>query len=275
MWSRALLLTVLSLGLLAAGCKTDAAKHKAAGNMLFNQGEYAQARDEYAQAVKSAPDDPGARTLLGNALLELGEYPAARAEYEAALEADPTSPEAHRGVMTVIAHTAKPGDRAAFQEFLGHAEAIISARPKDKNAIITAAAVLSEAANPEDPEAYRAAQSQAESYLRRGLAIDDRDPKLLFHLALVYARLGQVDVAERVVERIAKVEPQAGFADYTAAIVYTIGGQRDQALARVESLLAQASIPPESLLAPSSYLEPLHDDARFAALVEAAKARAD
>src|SRR5690606_1325831 len=98
MWSRALILTVLSLVLLAAGCKTEAARHQAAGNMLFNQGDYDQARAEYAKAVEAAPDDPGARTLLGNALLELGAYTDARAQYEKALELDAESPEAHRGI---------------------------------------------------------------------------------------------------------------------------------------------------------------------------------
>jgi tetratricopeptide (TPR) repeat protein len=253
-------------------CKTDTAEHKAAGNLLFNQGEYEKARVEYAKAVEATPGDPGARTLLGNALIELGEYEDARGEFGKALEQSSDSPEAHRGMMTVISHTATPGDGAAFDEYLGHARAIIDARPKDKNAIIVAGAILSESANPADAEAYAKAQAEAEKYLKRGLKIDDRDPKLLFHLALVYARKGEIDVAERVVERIRLVDPKPGFADYAAAIVYTIAGQRDKAIASVEALLEVDSIDPATLLAKSSYLAPLHGNARFTSLVQAALA---
>jgi len=254
----------------AAGCKTDTAKHKAAGNMHFNQGEYDKARDEYRKAVTQSPNDPGARTLLGNSLIELGEYEAARVEFNAALSAESDAPEAHRGMMTVISHTSEPGDPAAYAEYVSHAEAIIKQRPKDKNAIVMAAAIMSEAANPADEQSYAKAQAQAEAYLRRGLEIDDRDPKILFHLALVYARKGEVVVANRVVQRLRSVEPEAGFADYTAAVVYTIAGQRDNALAAVEALLAHGSIDPKTLLAKSSYLGPLHGEARFQQLVEAA-----
>jgi len=264
------LLALLAIAPVAA-CKTDTAEHKAAGNMLFNQGDYAKARDEYAKAVEANPKDPGAHTLLGNALVELGEYEQARSAYERAVALSADSPEAHRGLMTVISHTAPPGDQAAFEAYLGHARAIIDARPKDKNAIIMAGAILSEAANPSDPQAYAQAQAEAEKFLKRGLALDDRDPKLLFHLALVYARKGELDVAERVVERIRLVEPQPGFGDYTAAIVYTIAGRTDDALAAVEAMLKVESVDPDSLLAESSYLAPLHEDPRFGALLEAAR----
>ncbi len=264
----AFVMSFLAFG--AVGCKTETAKHKAAGNMQFNQGEYEQARDEYRKAVEASPDDPGARTLLGNALIELGDYEAARAEFQKALEAGSDAPEAHRGMMTVISHTSEAGDPAAYAEYLSHAEAIIQERPKDKNAIVMAAAIMSEAANPADKQSYAKAQHQAETYLRRGLEIDDRDPKLLFHLALVYARKGEVDVAGRVVERLRAVDAEAGFADYTAAIVYTIADQRDDALAAIEALLKHESIDPSTLLAKNSYLEPLHSEARFQQLIEAA-----
>lgn len=268
-------LVVLGLASGTVGCKTETAKHKAAGNMQFNQGEYEQARDEYRKAVEASPDDPGALTLLGNALIELGDYEAARAEFHKALEAGSDAPEAHRGMMTVISHTSEAGDPAAYAEYLSHAEAIIQERPKDKNAIVMAAAIMSEAANPADKQSYAKAQHQAETYLRHGLKIDDRDPKLLFHLALVYARKGEVEVASRVVERLRAVDAEAGFADYTAAIVYTIADQRDDALAAVEALLKHESIDPSTLLAKNSYLEPLHREARFQQLIEAAnKSRA-
>lgn len=259
---------VCVLALLAvAGCKTEVAKRKAAGNMLFNQGKYAEALVEYQAAVKAAPSDAPAHVLLGNAQLELGDYDAARASYQEALRLDPKAPEGHRGVMTVIAHTSEPGDRAAFDEFLGHADAIIEARPKDKNAIIMAGIVTSESANPADRELYAEAQAQAERYLRRALEIDDRDPKLLFHLALVYARKGEVDVALRVVDRLKLVEPQPGFHLYAGAIVHTIAGNDDDALAMIEQLVASGAVGADELAHPTGYLARLREHPRFTALL--------
>ena len=174
------------------------------------------------------------------------------------------------GMMTVISHTAPPGAPEAFRDYLGHAEALVAAAPKDKSAIITAGIVTSEAANPNDPELYARAQAQAESYLRRALALDDRDPRLLFHLALVYARKQEPEVALRVVERLAGVEPQPGLHLYAGAIVQTIAGDRDEALVWVQKLLATNTIKPNELAHPTGYLAPLLDDPRFPALIEAA-----
>ncbi len=269
---RFLVFACLAAVLATAGCKSETAKHKAAGNVLFNQGDYETARDHYRKAVKADPDDSGARTLLGNAYVELHELELAREQFQRALELENASPEAHRDMMTVIAHTAKPGDAAAFEQYIGHAEALLAERPKDKNAIVMVGAITSEAANPDDPEAYAKAQDQAEQYLRRGLEIDDRDTKLLFHLALVYARKGDVTTAEKVLDRLASLAPAAGFADYAAAIVYTIAGDRDKAVARVEAMLATGDVDPDTLLASTSYLKPLHGDPAFTAAVEAARA---
>lgn len=241
--------------------------------MRFNQGQYAEARDAYARAVDADPEDPGARVLLGNALIELHDYDAAREQFERALELDPDAPEAHRGLMTIVSHTAAPGDSDAFARFLAHAEALVAARPEDKNALINAGIITSEAANPADPDAYAKAQAKAESYLRRALKIDDRDPKLLFHLVVVYARKGEVAVGERVVDRIRAVQPEAGLADYAAAVLYALAGARDRALASVEALLANADVDPDSLLARTSYLASLHGDAEFQALIAEAKRR--
>jgi tetratricopeptide (TPR) repeat protein len=267
--ARALCLLVVVTAVSA--CKSETAEHKAAGNMLFNQGKYDEARVAYEKAKNRSPADPGARILLGNAYFELRRYEDARGEYAEALRLHPDSAEGHRGMMAVISHTATPGDREAFARYLGHADALIAARPKDKQAIINAGKVISEAANPADPETYAKAQTEAEATLRRALTIDDRDPALLFHLALVYARQNQREVALRVVDRIAAVEPQRGFHVYTAAIVFAILGDRDQALARVEELLTLDVVEAEQLTHATSYLRPLHDDPRFQALIVAAR----
>src|SRR5687767_4967609 len=88
--------SALALGL--GGCDAPEARHKAAGNLLFRDKKYAEAKASYEAAVKANPRDAGARILLGNTLFELGDVAGARREYEDALRLDPQASEAHRGL---------------------------------------------------------------------------------------------------------------------------------------------------------------------------------
>lgn len=271
--ARAAAVALVALALCAAAaCDTEVTKHKVAGNMHFNQGDYPKAAAEYRQAVAGAPGDADARIGLGNALFELSDYDGARAEYEAALRLAPDHPEGHRGVMAVLSHT-RPGDPAAFAEYLGHAEALLAARPKDKGALIHAAIIVSESVDAADPN-YAEAQRRAEGYLRRALAIDDTDPKLLVNLAFVYARQHDLETALRVVDRIEAVQPGTGLSHYTAGVVYTIAGRPDDALARLDALLRVDGIDADSLR--HDYrLRPLQSDPRLEAMVAAHERRAE
>jgi len=271
---------ILSLLLGAAACDAADARHKAAGNLHFKQGRYAEARKEYEAAVAANPKEPGGRILLGNALFELRDYAGARREFETALAADPKAPEAHRGLAIVIARTAAPGDPEAFAAFQRHIEAVIDwdgdgalDNPHDRNAIITAAQVLSEHANPADADTYQRAQRRAEELLRRyALPIDDKDPKTLFQLALVYARKGDAETALGVVDRLEAVAPGKGYGPYATAIVHALGGDQEKALLSVEELLKSDAIDPETV-GRDSLLAPLAASPRFGELLAAAQAR--
>jgi Flp pilus assembly protein TadD len=262
--------TLLTAG---AGCKSSkSAKHKAAGNIFFQQGKYGEAKAEFEKAAAAEPKDPGSRILLGNALFELDDFAGARAAYEQALQIDAKAMEAHRGLAIVVARTAQPGDRKAFDEFLTHIQAVIDANPQDRNAIVSAAQVLSERANPADPVQYMEAQKRAEGYLRDALKQDDHDPKTLFQLALVYARKNDPPTAARVIERLASVSPNPGYAPYADAVVQTILGNRDEAIRAVDRLLHLDVIDPETLKN-DTLLRPIAGDPRFQSLVDDAKGR--
>lgn len=258
-------LFVGSFGLTA--CDAPDAKHKAAGNLYFQQRKYAEARAEYEKAVAANPKDPGGHILLGNALFELGDHAGARRAYEEALRLDEGAAEAHRGLAILIAHTARPGDRAAFDAFMRHIEAVVARHPKDRNAVVSAAQVLSEKANPADRETYLAAQRRAEELLRSVLPLDDRDPRTLFTLALVYARKGDVKTALRVGERLHQVAPDKGYGPYTSAVIYTLVGEHEKALVSVEELLKLDVIDPETLRR-DSLLAPLSSLPRFGELID-------
>lgn len=266
----AIVLAVAMLPL--AACDARDAKHRAAGNVHFKQKDYEKARTEFEQAVAANPKDPGNHILLGNALFELGRYDEARRAYEEALRLDPKAGEAHRALAILVAQTARPGDRAAMDEFTAHIEAVIAANPKDKNALSSAAYVLSRYADRTDRDAYLKAQRRAEELLRQVLAMDDRDPTTLFNLALVYARKGDEKTALKVVERLAAVSPRPGFDVYARAVVFALLGDRARALASVEELLKLDLIDPETLR-DDPLLASLEGEPRFGELIGAAQER--
>jgi adenylate cyclase len=263
---------LLSFVALSPGCDAPEAKHMAAGNLHFKQGKYAAARTEYEAALAKNPKSAGAHILLGNAHFELGDLGSAQRQFEAALELDAKAIEAHRALAIVLFRTTLPGDAKTVQTILGHLEVVIAQNPKDRNAIVTAAQVLSEKADPIDADAFLKAQNQATEYLRRALEIDDKDPKTLFQVALVYARKKDPIAALSAAQRLEALSPGKGNGAYTTAIVYTLIGDLEEALASVEELLKLPRIAPD-YVKKETYLEPLWNDPRFVRLVEAAARR--
>jgi tetratricopeptide (TPR) repeat protein len=261
-----------SFVVLATGCGNEEAKHKAAGNMLFKQKKYAEAKVEFEKAIAVAPKDPNGHILLGNALFELADYPSARAAYEKALALDPKAMEAHRALAILVLRAAKPGDRGAYDEFLVHMQAVIDENPRDRNALRSAGQILSDGADPADQASFMEKQKKAEAWLREALKLDDSDPKTLFALALVYARKGDIPTALRVVERLSTISTNKTFPPYTEAVVHTIAGDREKALDSVERLLKLDAIDPETLKN-EPLLQPLTGEARFQSLVADAVGR--
>jgi cytochrome c-type biogenesis protein CcmH/NrfG len=262
----------LALLLLLSACDAADAKHRAAGNLHFKERRYAEAKAEFEQAVKRRPDDAGNHILLANARFELEDYDGARRSFEEALRLDPDAPEAHRGLAIVVMR-ARPGDRAAWNQARAHLEKVLARNPKDRNAIVSVAQIVSENADRADAEGYPAAQRDAEELLRRALALDDRDPRTLFHLALVYARKGDLPTALQVADRLERVvKERPGFPHYTRAIVYTIAEEDEQALASLARLLEVEHTDPDQIRK-DLWLAPLSRAPGFAPLLDAARAR--
>ena len=121
---------------------------------------------DVCSAWKRRPGDAGNHILLANALFELEDYEGARRSFDEALRLDPDAPEAHRGLAIVVMR-ARPGDRAAWNQARAHLEKVLAKNPKDRNAIVSVAQIVSENADRGDPEGYPAAQRDAEELLRR------------------------------------------------------------------------------------------------------------
>src|SRR4030095_295265 len=87
--------------LLLAGCSSETAKHKAAGNVLFKRGDLDGAAREDQAAIAAQPSDANAPALYGHVLLERERYEDARREYQTAISYDKKSRAAQLGLATV------------------------------------------------------------------------------------------------------------------------------------------------------------------------------
>ena len=229
------------------GCGAKEAQYKAAGNLYSKQGNFKQAKLEYQKAVGQNPWDPGSYILLGNANFELEEYAQAKQAYEKALTLDARAAEAHRGLALILAKVSTPGDQTAYAAFLQHIEQVVALLPWDQNALLSAAQVVSEHADKSSPTEYRRAQKRAEELLTRLLRLDDRDPKTLLGLMLVYARQGDEETALRVVDRLAQVYQRAGILYWARAVVYTVLEKDEKAVTALTSLLQTQTVDTASL----------------------------
>lgn len=95
---------LLVLGCLLAGCPArmdDVEKFTRDGNILLDNGRYAEAEALFHRALEQRPDAPGLRTNRGNARMLQGNHAGARADFDAALAADPgfALAYANRGIL--------------------------------------------------------------------------------------------------------------------------------------------------------------------------------
>jgi GNAT superfamily N-acetyltransferase len=85
-------------------------------------GHRSAARSAYTQAVRYHPGNPIGRINLGNLLFEDGDIAGAREQYEAVLSRDPDFPEAHQGMARVLTELQDDGaEQHSEKGFAGHA----------------------------------------------------------------------------------------------------------------------------------------------------------
>lgn len=101
MIKRTCISTLYALALMLSGCSLpqiivlhdplSADEHVKLGGIYDSQGKTALARDQYRFAVKQAPENIRAWSLLGDSAFRLKEYPEAEKAYGKALDLDPKS----------------------------------------------------------------------------------------------------------------------------------------------------------------------------------------
>jgi tetratricopeptide (TPR) repeat protein len=127
-----LLWPVLALvAMLLAGCTSrEAEKHYQLGDVLREQGKYAEAEREYREAIRLKPDWAEAHFGLGFALKQQEKYAEAEKEYREAIRLDPDHAEAHYRLGRVLKRFEKTDEeikeyREAIRLKPDYAEALV------------------------------------------------------------------------------------------------------------------------------------------------------
>jgi tetratricopeptide (TPR) repeat protein len=248
---------VWALVLVLSACSPEEAKHKAAGNVLFKQGDLPAAEKEYRAALASNGKDPNSHTLLGNALFEQERYPEAEKEYDAALALDGKARAALQG-LTMIRLRQK--DNVAAKALL---EKMIALEPRDPEAQTALGKILY---GERDLDG-------AERHLREALVVAQNDPSALYTLGLVLAKRKDKVQANAIFDRLDRVTPQKAYAPYGRAVAAAVSGNNDEALTWLSTALDRGIEDLAQVEGDESFAA-LKSTPRFGALLQAARLRA-
>ncbi len=250
-------LVVVALFLFAlAGCSSEAARHKAAGNVLFKQGDLDGALREYRAAQAAQPKDPNAHTLLGNALFEKSQWAEARSEFEAALQLDPTARAALQGLAMLELRQDHAAQAAALYQKM------IDAQPRDGEAHAALGKLLFAAGDLDG----------AERNLRDSLVYAQNDRAALYTLGLVLAKKKQPEQANAIFDRLQTAAPDRAYAPYGRAVAAAEAGHDDEALKQLADAFARGIDDPGEVEREPSFAR-LRQSPRFVELLAAARAR--
>ncbi|MSP61538.1 MAG: tetratricopeptide repeat protein [Myxococcales bacterium] len=247
----------LALALLVGGCVGEEARRKAAGNVLFHNGDLIGAAREYRAAIAAKPEDSNGHTLLGNVLFEQNQLDEAKRCYQDAVARDPKAREARRGLATVAL---RQGDIASARQLF---EALTTDAPNDPEAQSALGKLLLSQGDLDG----------AEPHLRAALAVASNDPSALYCLGLTLAKKKQRAAAQEVFDRLEAAAPGQPFAPYGCAVAAAIGGDRDEALRWLATALQRGIGDLDAVVADPAFSS-LKTDPRFVAAIAEARTRA-
>jgi tetratricopeptide (TPR) repeat protein len=197
-------------------------------NFLFRQGRFDDAAGQWRGVIRLAPDHFGALVNLGSALSELGKLSEAITMYERAIEIRPNymayvnlgtaygRAERYSNAVTAF-ETALEIDDSDWLAWGNLAYAYSWQDGMDRQALenFDRAIELAEAARQQKP----------------------RDPFVHSDLALYYAKTDRTELARQRMETALILSPESGEILASAAEVYELAGQRDQAIEMAQKAL--------------------------------------
>ncbi len=178
------------------------------------KGDNAQALKLVRQALKLAPDDPGAHNTHGNALSELGRHAEARKAYGEAIALDPKVAPAHVGMAQALNALER------FDEAASHAREAIALSPSSAAAHCNLGVAL----------AGLGAFEGAVDAHGEAIAIDPDHLLANSNVVLPLVRLGRLGRAERHARAAMELDPRFASAHGSLGVVLKMRGQLDEAI---------------------------------------------
>ncbi len=241
----------------ASACTVEEARHKAAGNVLFKQGDLDGAAREYRAALVKNPKDPNSHTLLGNVLFEKDQLDESRKEYDAALALDARARAAEQGLVMIDLRQHKEDEARAILEKM------IAREPRDVEAHAALGKIL---------YAKRELDG-AERHLRDALVYAQNDASALYTLGLVLAQKRDQDQANAIFDRLERVTPDKAYAPYGRAVAAAVAGHGDEAL-KFLAVALDRGIEDLGQVENDESFAALKSSPKFVALLAAARTRA-
>jgi len=197
-------------------------------NFLFRQGRFDDAAEQWRSVIRLAPDHFGALVNLGSALSELGKLSEAITMYERAIEIRPT-------YMAYVNLGTAYGRAERYPNAVAALEKALEIDDSDWLAWGNLAYAYSwqSGMDRQALESFDRAIELAEAARRNRR----RDPFVHSDLALYYAKTGRPELARQRMETALILSPDSGEILASAAEVYELAGQRDQAIEMAQKAL--------------------------------------
>ena len=195
-----------------------ASAHLHLGLAMQAQGE-AGSTDEMERAAQLAPEDNGVAIQLGKAYAAAGQDERAIAELRQVLERQPRQPEA---MLELALALQRQGD---VKEATALLQEVITAEPDNATALINLGLALTQSRNAKD----------AVPLLQRGVAIDPTNVVAHEDLASAYVQLNQLDDAVKELHAALALSPELPQLHYNLGVAYKMQDHPAEAIPEFEA----------------------------------------
>jgi TolB-like protein/lipopolysaccharide biosynthesis regulator YciM len=230
---------------------TLAEAHTSLAYVCFFDFERAQSVKEFERAISLNPNYATAHQWYGRGPLSMvGEFDRAIAEEKRALELDPVSPiiSAELGTVYTLARR--------YDEAIAQLRNTVEMNPE----FYWGHRFLGWALE------LKGTMGEAIAEYHKAFELND-DPVVLALLAHARASVGQQSEARQILGQLTEEAKTRYVSAYAFAVIYLALGQKDQALDWLEKAARDHAGPSINLIKVDPYLDPLHGDPRFEALV--------
>src|SRR5437660_1749354 len=225
--------------------------HASLGLIATEEREVNRGVNELERAIQLNPNYATAHHWLGLALATLRQSDRSIGELKRALELDPLSMIINAD-LSIIYLYARRYDAAEAQ---ARKTLEIDSRSFVAHYYLGAALQLTSRLKEAIPEFQKAVEL-------------NNDPYSIAMLAQAYARNGQTDEARKLLAHLNEMAKSAGVPEYALALAYTSLGEKERAIESLEHGFAGGNKSYLFLLPGDPFLDDLHGDPRFEALVQ-------